>query len=122
MAECCSTLANLRYALSHHTVHMAADIKTGSVLYLGPGHREGTVDQIVTPFSDTDSGSVLVVTVLWAAGGTATVTFVKSDGKVSAKVDETVSAWGVKGHFRNKHKPAPAPRARSDGSTQWLFQ
>ena len=110
---CCAGVGNLRFAFSHRSMHMAADMKVGSTLYLGPNHREGRVEEIVQPFTTTDNTAALIVKVTFLnGGGTATVTFKNLDGVFVAQIDETTAAWGLKGHFRNTHAPS-SPRNES---------
>ncbi len=110
---CCAGVGNLRFTFSHRSMHMAADMKVGSTLYLGPNHREARVEEIVQPFTTTAGVAALVVKVVFLnGGGAATVTFKNLDGVFVAQIDETTAAWGLKGHFRNTHAPS-APRDES---------
>jgi hypothetical protein len=106
MSLCCKWL---QYMFKPHTVHMAADIKVGSVLFLGVAHLEFTVTSISQTF-DEAAASVLIVTANNSGNGDATLTFRKSaNGKdVLVEMAQTFQLWGLKDHKRNKHSPSAA--------------
>jgi hypothetical protein len=86
---------------------MAADIKVGSVLFLGVTHQEFTVTSISQTF-DEAAASVLIVTANNSGNGDATLTFRKSANgdDVLVEMAQTFQLWGLKGHKRNKHSPS----------------
>lgn len=90
---------------------MASDITEGSHLYIGPNHREATVQEITILFNSTAfDGVILEIRVVWRDGGGATVQFIRSNMKkkdlVTIKVNQEFVDWGLRGHTRNKHKPS----------------
>lgn len=113
MNACCTSTYNWgAYGRKHHTLHMASDITEGSILYIGPKHREATVQEITIPFNGTASqGVILEIRVVWRDGGSATVQFIRSNANkkdlVTIKVDQKFADWDLRGHTRNKHKPSP---------------
>ena len=100
---------------------MAADIREGSRLYIGPSYRKATVEEITSQFDDTpQKGLILEARVLWEDGGSATVKFKKSSvtkDLVTLTVTENVVKWGLRGHSRNTHAP---PKITQETSSEYL--
>lgn len=92
-----------RYGASHPTVHMAADVREGYTLILGPERVEARVVQIIMPF-ELEAAVVMKVRAKFA-DSFGIVVFERRGRAVMAHWDDSdadrVSGWGLKGHVKS---------------------
>ena len=113
--NCCGAFGNwLSYGLKHHTLHMVSDLKEGDTLYVGSSHQEYRITEIEVPFRNIIGTVLTASAVNVTEGGPASLQFIKKQaGTVIVKTTEEIRSWGIRGHSRNKHKPA-ASKAKDD--------
>jgi hypothetical protein len=98
----------IRFGLSHHTLHMASDIKIGRRLLLGSARREATVTRIDRAFvANPVDGIVMSGGLEWTSGTPSTSRFwlSKTGNTVVMHTAEEYTEWGLVRHIRNKLKP-----------------
>ena len=106
--ECCSKTANAaRFGLRHATMHMVADLRDGDTIFVGERHRKIKITEILTPFKYGKLGDVVKTAKGSADVGDVMLTFKHGPGsQVKLDIENSVGVkWGLKGHFRNSHKP-----------------